>query len=129
MWRRLLHPTKTLKDFFSPISANPPSCIVFPATTATHYELKSHVINLLPTFHGLEREHPYMHVKGFLVICATFKYQNFTDDSIRLRLFPFSLKDKAKAWLYSLPPNTITTWEILVQKFLAKFFRMSRTNA
>ena len=70
-----------------------------------------------------------MRVKDFLEICATCKFQNFTDDSIRLRLFPFSLKDKAKAWLNSLSPRSITSWELLVTKFLSKFFLMAKTNA
>ena len=32
--------SKTLRELFSPITTNPPSCIVLPATTATHFELK-----------------------------------------------------------------------------------------
>ena len=44
-------------------------------------------------------------------------------------MFPFSLKDKAKAWLNSLPFGSITTWDELSNKFLTKFFLMSKTNA
>src|SRR5438270_4596482 len=121
-------PQKTLKELFSPISSNPSSCIVLPEVTASHFELKPQIINLLPNFYGLKREDPNLHVNNFQDICSTFKFQNFTDDSIRLRLFPFSLKDKAKVWLNSLPSGVITSWDILVQKFLAKFFPMSRTN-
>ena len=120
---------RTLKDLFAPITTNPPSCIVLPATTANHFELKPHIIQLLPTFHGFETEDPYMHVKEFLEICATFRFQNFSEDSVRLRLFPFSLKEKAKAWLNYLPSQSITTWDMLVTKFLSKFFPMSKTNA
>ena len=47
---------KTLREYFSPLAANQPSCIVLPQTTATHFELKPSVIQLLPSFHGLERE-------------------------------------------------------------------------
>nr|XP_023883880.1 uncharacterized protein LOC111996162 [Quercus suber] len=108
--------SKTLRELFSPITTNPPSCIVLPATTAAHFELKPQIIHLLPTFHGLDREDPYMHVKDFLEICATCKFQNFTDDSIRLCLFPFSLKDKAKARLNSLSPGSITSWELLTNR-------------
>ncbi|KAL5550681.1 hypothetical protein UlMin_000857 [Ulmus minor] len=96
-------PEKTLLEYFSPISANSPSCIVLPETNATHFELKPSIIQLLPSFYGLEREDPYMHVKEFLEICSTFRFQIFSDESVRLRLFPFSLKDKAKAWLNTLP--------------------------
>ena len=81
--------SKTLRELFSPITTNPPSCIVLPTTTTAHFKLKPQIIHLLPTFHGLDREDPYMHMKGFLEICATCKFQNFTDDSIRLHLFPF----------------------------------------
>ena len=70
-----------------------------------------------------------MHVKDFLEICATCKLQNFIDNSVCLRLFLFSLKDKAKAWLNSLSPGSITSWELLVTKFLTKFFPMAKTNA
>ena len=77
----------TLIDHFSPISANPPSCIIFPETNATHFELKPSIIQLLPSFYGLDREDPYMHVKDFFEICSTFRFQNFSDESVRLRLF------------------------------------------
>ena len=120
---------KTLREYFSPITTNHLSCIVLPQTSATHFELKPEVIQLLPSFYGLDREDPYMHVKEFLDICSTFRFQNFSDESIRLRLFPFSLKDKAKAWLNSLIPNSVTSWDLLRNKFLTKIFPMSKTNA
>ena len=45
----------------------------------------------------------------------------------RLRLFPFSLKYKASAWLHSLPSGSITTWDELTKVFHAKFFPSSET--
>ncbi|CAL9012178.1 unnamed protein product [Prunus brigantina] len=51
-----------------------------------------------------------------------------SDEAIRLRLFPFSLKERAKEWLYSLPSASITTWTALASKFLAKFFPAQKTN-
>ena len=56
-------------------------------------------------------------------------FSNFNDESIRFRMFPFSLKDKAKAWLNSLPAGSISTWDELSNTFLTKFFPMSKTNA
>ena len=44
-----------------------------------------------------------------------FKYNGVTDDAIRLKLFSFSLKDKAKNWLSSLLASSITTWDSLAQ--------------
>ncbi|KAJ4724944.1 Retrotransposon gag protein [Melia azedarach] len=45
-----------------------------------------------------------------------------------MRLFPFSLRDKARGWLQSLQPGSISTWEELAQKFLTKFFPPSKTS-
>ena len=50
------------------------------------------------------------------------KYNGVSDNAIRLRLFPFSLKDKAKHLLNSKPPDSITSWDNLVHKFLLKIF-------
>jgi hypothetical protein len=101
--------TMTLRDLFAPVATNSPSCIVLPPTNATHFDLKPHVIQLLPAFHGLDLENPYSHVKKFKDICATFKFQNFSEESMHLRLFPFSLHDRAKAWLDSNMPGSITS--------------------
>ena len=47
---------------------------------------------------------------------------------MRLRIFPYSLKDRAKAWLHSLPTGSITTLNNLATKFLAKYFPPARTG-
>ena len=49
-----------------------------------------------------------------------------SDDAIRLRLFPFSLKDKAKHWLILEPSDSITSWDDLSNKFMARFFPPSK---
>ena len=63
----------------------------------------------------------------FLEICNTIKLNGVTEDMIRLRLFPFSLKDKARGWLQSLQLGSITSWQDMVEKFLAKFFPPAKT--
>ncbi|KAI3816372.1 hypothetical protein L1987_16065 [Smallanthus sonchifolius] len=42
-------------------------------------------------------------------------------------MFPFSLRERAKAWLNSLPTGSITTWDDLAQKFLSKYFPPAKT--
>ncbi|XP_027166394.1 uncharacterized protein LOC113766399 [Coffea eugenioides] len=54
------------------------------------------------------------------------KSPDITEEQIKLRAFPFSLKDAAKNWLYYLPAGSITTWAQLKKKFLEKFFPASR---
>ena len=63
-----------------------------------------------------------MHLTNFIEVCDTVKYNGVTEEALRLRLFPLSLGDRAKHWLTSQPPDSITSWNDLVQKFLTKFF-------
>ena len=120
--------TTSLRDLFAPVATNSHSCIVLPPTNVTHFDLKLHVIQFLPSFHGLNNENPYDHVNKFKDMCTTFKFQNFSEKSVHLRLFPFSLHDRAKAWLDSNKPGSITSWESLLNKFYSKFFPMSKVN-
>ncbi|KAL8103354.1 hypothetical protein AgCh_027791 [Apium graveolens] len=78
---------------------------------------------------GRAAEDPNMHIRDFIEICDTFKFNNVFKDVVKLRLFPFSMRNKAKSWLHSLPAGSITTWEDLAQKFLTKFFPMAKTAA
>jgi hypothetical protein len=120
--------TTSLRELFAPTAVSSHSCIVLPPTNATHYDLKPHVIQMLPSFYGLDHENPYSHVKKFKNICATTKFQNFSEESVHLRLFPFSLHDRATEWLDSNAPGSITSWEELLKQFYNKFFLMSRVN-
>ncbi|KAI3816829.1 hypothetical protein L1987_16534 [Smallanthus sonchifolius] len=79
-------------------------------------------------FDGKDHEDPNTHMAGFLEICATFKICDAIDDAIWLRLFPFSLRDRAKAWLLSLPPRSISTWDQMAAKFLEKYFPPEKTS-
>jgi hypothetical protein len=106
--------TTSLRELFTPVVVNSHSCIVLPPTNATHYDLKPHVIQMLPSFYDLDHKNPYSHVKKFKNICATTKFQNFSEESIHLRHFPFSLHDRATEWLDSNAPGSITSWEILL---------------
>ena len=77
-------------------------------------------------FHGLPNENPNMHLTNFLEVYDTIKYNGVTEEALRLRLFPLSLGDRAKHWLTSQPPDSITSWNDLVQKFPTKFFPPSK---
>ena len=80
------------------------------------------MIHLLPTFHGLENENLYVHIREFEEVVATFRDQTQTLDVVRLRFFSFSLKDRAKVWLYSLRPRSITTWDDMNKAFFHKLY-------
>jgi len=101
---------RTLKDHMNPARTSAPSCIVFPPD-ASHFNFKPCIIQLLPTFHGLELENPYLHLREFEEVCNTYNDLNYSMNIIRLKLFPFSLKDKAKTWLQNIRSGSIRAWD------------------
>jgi len=88
-----------LKDHYIPSTYTPSSCLQLPHIMAAQYEIKSSIIQILSSFYGLNNEDPYKHLDKFIEICSTMRLQNISEDTLRMRLFPFFLKDKAKHWL------------------------------
>ncbi|XP_073133685.1 uncharacterized protein [Henckelia pumila] len=78
-------------------------------------------------FRGEATEDPNLHLRTFLEIADTVKIHGVTEDTIRLRLFSFSLRYNARSWLQSLPLGSITTWEDMTSKFLAKYFPFAKS--
>ncbi|MGG6725197.1 UNVERIFIED_CONTAM: retrotransposon gag domain-containing protein, partial [Salmonella enterica subsp. enterica serovar Weltevreden] len=78
-------------------------------------------------FYGKVNEDPNDHINNFLEVCDTIKTDGVPTDTIRLKLFPFPLKHKAKHWLNSLPEDSIDTWNKLVEAFLKKYYPYMKT--
>ncbi|KAL6333014.1 hypothetical protein AAG906_020034 [Vitis piasezkii] len=115
----------SMRDRMHPPRKSAPSCIVPPLEQLI---IRPHIVPLLPNFHGMESENPYAHIKKFEEVCNTFREGGASIDLMRLKLFPFTLKDKAKIWLNSLRPRSIRNWVDLQAEFLKKFFPTHRTN-
>jgi hypothetical protein len=49
------------------------------------------------------------------------KYKDVESDIIKLKLFPFSLRGKAKDWLLSLPKNCIDSWAKCKDAFIGRY--------
>ena len=50
-------------------------------------------------------------------------------DIVKLKLFPFSLRDRAKAWFSSLPKNSIDSWNKCKDAFISKYFPPAKINS
>ncbi len=120
-------PIRTLRDYLQPTRTSTPSCMVIPSAAGA-FDMKPGIIQLLPKFHGLDSESPYLHLKEFDEVCSTLHFNDVTEEVVKLKLFPFSLKEKAKSWLHSLRPRTIATWQEMTREFLKKFFPTHKTN-
>ncbi|KAL8108518.1 hypothetical protein AgCh_024828 [Apium graveolens] len=132
MGDRIVQADAALMDFSRPKIDDIQSSILHPTIQANTFEIKPGTIQMVQnsvSFGGAATEHPNMYIRNFVEICSTFKYNGVTDEAIKLRLFPFSLRDKANDRLHSEPAGSITTWQDLAQKFLVKFYPMAKTAA
>jgi hypothetical protein len=98
--------------------------IVPPAPEANFYEIKPALINLVmkEQFSGASSDDAAAHVNNFVELCEMQKYKDIEGDIIKLKLFPFSLRGKAKDWLLSLPRNNIDSWAKCKDAFIGKYY-------
>ena len=118
---------RALRDY-ALCSTSIPLVIRPPAIKANNFKINPIILKLIQNiqFMGLPSKDPNTHISNFLEVYETVKYNGMSIDAIRLRLFPFSLKDKVKHWLNSEPSDSMTTWDVLVHKFLSKFFPLRK---
>ncbi|KAK8984870.1 hypothetical protein V6N11_064416 [Hibiscus sabdariffa] len=115
---------RTVRDYLIEDLEELNPAVTIPEFEAEHFELKPVMFNMLNTlgqYGGSPTENARQHLKSFLEICNSFKIHGVSNDVLKLKLFPYSLRDKAKAWLINLPPSSHQFWTELCQSFLAKF--------
>jgi len=89
-------------------------------------KLMLQLLHMKGSFEGLAHEDSYEHIRNFMDVCGPFVFENITQESVRLKLFPFSIMGEATRWLVELLRETITSWEELTKLFYVKFFPPSR---
>jgi hypothetical protein len=73
-------------------------------------------------FSGASIDDAAAHLNDFVELCEMQKYKDVESDIIKLNLFPFSLKGKAKDWLLSLPKNSIDSWAKCKDAFIGRYY-------
>jgi len=88
---------RVLRDYALPHASGITSSIVSPAVEANNFELSPALITFVERdqFDGHPSKNPNVHLRKFLAKCDTIKLNRASTDAIRLRVFPFSLKDRA----------------------------------
>lgn len=117
-------PFRMMREYILPHVVEYPSCIVL--NQNLQFEIKQATLSIMPTFYGFPGQSPYDHLFEFEQSCSTVQPQGLPADQLRLRIFPFTLKDAARRWLHKLSPRSIPTWVQLQETFLAKYFPPSR---
>ena len=103
-----------------------PSCIQL-SLAARNYELKNIHFTMLPSFYGLPLEDPLTFLRESYTIIQTFPIHGLVEDELRMRCFPYILKDKAKIWLINILEGSLGTWEEVYEKFMMKFYSSQKT--
>src|SRR3954464_59963 len=95
-----------------------------PTPEAAFYEIKPALLNLVmkEQFSGISTEDAASHLNNFVELCEMHKYRDIDGDIVKLKLFPFSLRGRAKDWLLSLPRNSIDSWVKCKDDFTGKYY-------
>ncbi|XP_052887991.1 uncharacterized protein LOC128296598 [Gossypium arboreum] len=56
-------------------------------------------------FSGMPTEDHHLHLRLFMEVSDSFKLAGVPKDALRLKLFPYSLRDRARAW--NRPPSAL----------------------
>ena len=71
-----------------------------PDIEATQFELKPVMFQMLQTmgkFSGMPTEDPHLHLRLFMEVSDSFKIAGVTEGALGLKLFSYSLRDRARA--------------------------------
>ena len=116
-----------MRNYYNPGAYEQRQGIHYPEL-GINFELKPAFLNLLPTFKGLPNEDPYDHIEEFEKACDTISIAGVPKDAIRLRAFPYTLKESAHHWCKMLEER-IEEWGTLKDRFLRKYFPVGKQNA
>jgi hypothetical protein len=73
-------------------------------------------------FSRYELENPYHHLREFEQMCSCLSIAGVAQETLRWKLFPFSLAEKAKQWYTHNVGKVNGEWEELRNRFGLAFF-------
>jgi hypothetical protein len=78
-------------------------------------------------FGGSAAKDSAMHLNTFTEMCDMMHINDVNPYAVKLCLFSFPLRGKAKDWLLVLPKGTITSWVECTNIFMTKFSPPAKT--
>jgi len=99
--------------------------------TALSYELRPAFIAMVreQSFLGLEYDNPYHHLREFEQLSACLTIAGMSQETLRWKLFPFSLSERAKQWYAQNVGKVAGDWEDLQKRFCLAFYPLSQIAA
>ena len=118
---------KRLSDYARPILQRPVTRIHAPLGRGANFRIDSHVMSILPIFHGKPSEDPYRHVDETSQVCEINHLQNVPPDTMKMKLFLATIRDRAKDWFLKLGKE-FTSWTEMEEEFLRKYYSVGKTT-
>ena len=119
---------KHLSDYARPVLQRPVTRIHAPLNRGENFSIDSHVMSMLPIFHGKPSEDPYRHIDDLSLVCEINSLQNVPTDKMKMKLFPATLRDRAKDWFLKLGKE-FTSWIEMEEDFLRKYYFVGKTTS
>ncbi|CAA6664216.1 unnamed protein product [Spirodela intermedia] len=116
-----------MKNYYIPDLFQRASNIRVPLAPNVKFEINSRIFQMLPNFYGLPLEEPHQHLEKFHMVCDLVNLPQVTPEIIKMKLFPYTLRDKASHWLSTLD-RELTSWKDIEQAFLRKFYPLGKTQ-
>ncbi|XP_010556414.1 PREDICTED: uncharacterized protein LOC104825742 [Tarenaya hassleriana] len=120
---------RTLRTYTQPKHTQLLSCIN--KDPLEDFELQPQCIQMLNnmSFRGRPNEDPNAHLTNFKMNCKAIKKgPGITTDDVLLEAFPYSLMERARDWLYTLEPNSISSWDEMEEQFLMQYYSPTKTQ-
>ena len=104
---------------------------IAPTTSVESYEINVPLLNLVmkDQFSGLPSEDAIFHLNNFVELCDMQNKKDVDYEIVKLKLFSFSLRDRAKTWFSSLLKNSIDSWRKCKDAFISKYFPPAKINS
>ena len=119
---------RCLIDYARPVLQRPVTRIHAPLARNANFRIDSHVMSMLPIFHGKPSKDPYRHVDELSQVCEINQIHNVSEDVMKMKLFPATLRDRAKDWFLKLGKE-FTTWTKMQEEFLRKYYSVRKTTS
>jgi hypothetical protein len=89
---------KKLGDFTTPNENFMRAPITLPNVTAEQFEIKPQLVTMVQQnqFGGSASKDAGLHLHTFIELCDMRRIKDYEPDALKLRLFPFSLRGRAK---------------------------------
>ena len=97
---------------------------IAPLTNAESCEINAALLNLVmkDPFSGLPSEDAATHLNSFVDLRDMQNNKEVDNDIVKLKLFPFPLRDCAKVWFSSLPKIVLILGTSAKMLFISKYF-------